>query len=122
MDSREIAICRKQTKHFINDHPESVTMTRGGGRKSDGAGGYTVTPGAPIDPQTVRLIPQDLRTGVQSRNVDGEEVSPSYVILGEYNADIKKGDVFVKDNRNYEVTWVREDRRYETWAEVVYRG
>lgn len=122
MDSRELAVLRKQTKQFIDDHPVSVTMTRGGARTSDGAGGYTVTPGAPIQAQTVRLIPQDQRGGTQSVNVDGEEVSPVYVIIAEHDADIKKDDVFVHNARNYEVTWVRDDKRYEIWAEVVYRG
>lgn len=122
MDSRELAVMRKQTEHFIRDNPEQITLTRGGGRTSDGAGGYKVEPGDPGEPQIMRLVPQDLRSGVQSRNVDGEEVSPAYVLIGKHDADIKKDDVFTRNGRNYEVTWVRDDRRYETWAEVIYRG
>lgn len=121
MDSRELAVMRRQTDHFIKDNPVSLVMTRGGSREPDGAGGYTTVPGDAIQPQTMRLVPQQ-EGALQSRNVDGEEVSPEYVLIGKHDADIKTGDMFVRANRNYEVIWVRPDRRYEAWAEVVYRG
>jgi hypothetical protein len=80
-----------------------------------------VTPGDPIEPQTMRLIIQG--GNVASRNIDGEEISPAFVLIGEWDADLKLSDVFIQDGRNYEVMYIRDtDRRYEMWAEVVYRG
>jgi hypothetical protein len=123
MDSIERSVLRRQTTAFIKDNPVSLTITRGGAKTSDGAGGWTIGDGTPIDPQTMRMIPSgEGRAQLQARNVDGEVITPGFVIIAEHDANIKKGDGFVKDNRNYEIIYVREDRRYETWAEVVYRG
>ena len=120
MDSLELKVNRKNTEAFISERPETITITRGGSRTSDGAGGWTTTPGAPIQPQTFRLIIQG--GNVASRNIDGEEIKPAYVMVGRHDADLKTGDMFVKDGRNYDVVYVRDNRDYEVWAEVVYRG
>jgi hypothetical protein len=117
----ELAVMRRQTSNFIKAKPTTVTLLRGGTRDSDGAGGFRVTPGPPIGAQVVRLIPQG--GNVASRNIDGEEINPAYVMIAGWDADVKKGDVFERNGRNHEVMFVRPDEhKYETWAEVVYRG
>lgn len=120
MDSVELRVNRKQTDAFIKENFVTITLVRGGGRVSDGAGGWTTTPGAPISPQMFRLIPQGGNT--QSRNIDGEQISPAYVMIGKHDANIQTGDTFLYNGRNYDVSFVREDRDYESWAEVIYRG
>lgn len=121
VDSTELRVLRNQTTHFINENPEDITLLRGGTRTSDGAGGWSVAPGPAIPTQTFRLIIQQKGENA-SRNIDGEDIHPEYVLIGQWDASIENGDVFIKDERNYEVMFVRDDRRYETWAEVVYRG
>ncbi len=119
-DTRELAVMRKQTKHFIRTAQTVITILRGGEKVPDGAGGYTTEPGEPIDPQEFRLILQG--GNVASKNIDGEEIQPSYVLLGLWDADIEPEDTFVLDGRNYEVDFVRRPNGYETWAEVTYHG
>jgi hypothetical protein len=88
----------------------------------DGAGGTTSTP-VTLDPQRVRLISRDTVAGAQQRTtVDGKLVTPAYVLLAEYDADIKAGDSFRIDTADYEIVFVRLDKRYEVTAEVAYRG
>lgn len=119
-DSRELKVLRKQTHRFIAENPEDVTLRRNATRTGDGAGGWTTTPGTPIPPQRVRLVIQG--GNVASRNLDGEEVSPAYVMLAEYDADVEIGDVFTLAGRDYKIHFVREDRDYEVWAEVIDHG
>jgi hypothetical protein len=120
MNRLELKVARRQTTHFIAQNPIDVTITRGGQREPDGAGGYKVTPGPAVETQKMRKVIQS--KSMASRNIDGEEISPEFVFIGEWDADIKKGDVIVISSRNYEVVFVRDDPPYETWAEVVYRG
>lgn len=120
-DPIELRVNRRQTLAFIAANKEDITITRGGGRAPDGAGGWTKVPvGDPIPPQAFRLIPQG--GNVQARNIDGEQIKPAYVMIGAHDADIKIGDTFTHSSRDYDVIFVREDRDYETWAEVVHRG
>lgn len=120
-DSRELAVLRKQTLHFIRSNPDDIAFNRGADKVSDGAGGWTWGPGgATLEPQQMRLIPVGGR--VQSRNVNGEEVTPAYVLIAAHDADVDMDDTFDHNGRMYEVIFIREDRRYETWLEVVYRG
>lgn len=120
MDVIELRVNRKNTEHFINEDPSTFVVTRGGEKVPDGAGGWTVPPGDPVGNLTGRLVPAGGR--IQSRNIDGEEIQPSYVLITTWDADVKMSDVLVKSDRNYEVLFVREDRDYETWVELIYRG
>lgn len=123
VDSAELAVLRRQTQRFIEENPVSITIKRTI-TESDGAGGRkpATDQGQPIDPQVFRLIPQ-LRGGmVATRDVDGNRVKPEYVLIGTYDADIKGGDGFTYQGREFYVSFVRLDRDYETWAEVMYRG
>lgn len=121
MDSREIKVLRRQTTRFIADNPTMIAFTRPGARVSDGAGGWTTGNDTPIDPQKVRLIIQP-RAGLSTQNIDGEKINPVYVMIAEWDADITLNDVFMHEGRDYKIEFVREDRRYETWAEVSYHG
>lgn len=120
MDAFELKVNRKQTAAFIAEDPVRLTLTHPATRTPDGAGGYTTTPGGPADPQDFRLIIQG--GNVASRNIDGAQIKPAYVMIGKHDADVKIGDTFTFNNRNYEIKYVRENRDYETWSEVVYTG
>ena len=86
-------------------------------------GGWrTVEPTPTLVPQIMRLITQMEGVTVVRSSLDGEEISPDFVLLGDYDADILADDWFELDDRIYDVKMVREDRRYETWAAVEYRG
>lgn len=116
----DLVTLRKQTTDFIGYNPKSVQLQRKT-TTADGAGGvkYTINT---LTAQTFRQITQPTSTGVFRRTIDGQEVNPEFVLLGEYNADIKFGDWYYVDGAKYEIVYVRDDRRYETWGEVAYRG
>lgn len=111
---------RKDTKEFIGYNPVDIVLNRHD-MVADGAGGVKRTL-VPLNPQTFRIITQATREQVFRRTVDGIEVQPEFVLLGEYDADIKHGDWYMRSGIKYEVVYVRDDRRYETWGEVAYRG
>lgn len=120
MPLSENEVMRKQTTAFIAVYPQSLILMRSD-MVADGSGGVKATL-TPLDPQTFRQITQPTNTQVFRRTIDGEEVQPDFVILGEYNADVQIGDWYMKDGAKHEVVYVKDDRRYETWAEVKYRG
>lgn len=114
------SVMRKQTRDFIAANPLSVILSRADS-VPDGAGGLTTPLPMNRPVQIMRVIQQGTEMPVR-RSVDGEELQPEFVLLGEHDADIRRGDWFFINGIKYEVFWVRPDRRYETWAEVVSRG
>lgn len=120
----ELSVLRKQTKQFIDNNPSQVVFQRGT-RVSNGKGGYTTTY-ADVAEQTVRIIMASAGNAhVASRNIDGEEIQPAFVVLGLWDADISNNDKFTYQGRDYSVMYVRgagAPRAYETWAEVKYVG
>lgn len=120
MPLSENEVMRRQTAQFIGIYPQSIVLTRPGA-EDDGEGGTLPDP-TNLAAQTFRQITQSTSPQVFRRTIDGEEVKPDFVLLGEWNADIAIGDYYTKDGAKHEIVYVREDRRYETWAEVIYRG
>lgn len=112
------AVERKQTHEFILDNPTELIITRNV-KVSDGAGGSTLSP-TPLDPQTVRMVPQVRATSVERRTVGGEVVSPDVNMVAEWDADLQVGDTFKYQNLHMEVVWVY-DLGYEKMAEVASR-
>ena len=116
----ELEVMRSQTKQFIAHYPKDISLQRAD-MVSDGSGGVKATLET-LPAQTFRQITQPTNTQVFRRTIDGQEVTPDFVLLGEYDVDVKDGDWYMADGRKFEVVYVRDDRRYETWAEVAYRG
>lgn len=119
LNTLELAAQRRITAAFVDADRFSCVLTREQ-RVPDGEGGYT-TEVAPIDAQWLRLVP--LQDGTQDRTDNaGNVISPGYMLVGRYTADIKRGDVFTKEGRTYEVVFVQENQQYEVKAEVIYRA
>jgi hypothetical protein len=117
----DLATLRKQTAEFIGYNPMEVVLLRPQ-RVADGSGGWKDDPPTALASQTMRKITQPTNSQVFRRTIDGEEVKPDFVLLGEYNADVQNGDYWLEDGRRYDVVYVKDDRRYETWGEAIYRG
>lgn len=115
-----LEVLRRQTTDFIGFNPKSIALQRAD-TVADGAGGVRASL-TTLAAQTFREITQHTNTGVFRRTIDGQEIKPDFVLLGPYNADIRNGDWYMQDGAKYEIVYVRTDRRYETWAEVAYRG
>lgn len=118
----EAAVQRVITKGFISANLVVISLSRPT-LVDDGAGGKTMT-WISLPPQNFRIIPQG-GSGIL-RTVDGKELSPEFVLVGYWDADVKKGDRFVIDGVTHEVIWILPDSAmsssYETKAEVVSRG
>lgn len=114
-------INRMLTETFIADNPIDILLQRTS-LTADGSGGFHQTKSPLASPQTFRKVTQATSTGVQRQTLDGTLVAPDYVLIGSYDADIQRGDQFYIEDQQYLVVFVRDDHRYETWAEVAYRG
>lgn len=116
----ELAIQRRLTKAFIEADVLPVVLRRST-VTSDGAGGSVQGDPQDLQPQRMRLIP--LGDGAKERfTANGEEVRPSYKLLGRYDADMERGDEFTLNGNRYEIVFVTENRQYEVKGEVAYRG
>lgn len=116
----ELAVQRKITNYFIRADGEDFVLERPA-FVSDGAGGHTRGPSAPLPPQLMRLVP--LQDGATAQlTADGEMVEPSYMLVGLHDADMERWDTFTTDTGRYEVVSVNLNRQYECKGEVVFRG
>lgn len=120
MAEDNLPVLRQQTKEFIAANDTEVILNRIT-TESDGAGGLKKIL-TPLPAQSMRLIKRNTSTAVFRRTIDGQEVQPDFVLLGEYDADVETGDWFFISGRKYEIVYKQDDQRYETWAEVIYRG
>ena len=122
---KELRLLRKQTAQFIAANQLDLELKRQV-VVADGAGGVEVDSTSTLSAQAMRLIQQAAgRFSLERRTIDGQTVTPNYVLQGKYDADMKVGDTFTvgaEVDKYYEIVWVREDRRYQTIGEVVYRG
>jgi hypothetical protein len=115
----ELSIQRRLTRVFIAADSVSISLHRNE-KVPDGKGGYrTVKTDLPL--QVFRLIPSG--DGATERlTADGKQVTPSYMLMGEWTCDLARGDTFERDGRRYEVVFINENRQYEIKGEVAYLG
>src|SRR3546814_13644660 len=98
----EINVMRRQTKAYIEREPVKIILNRQE-TASDGQGGVIFTSG-PIPVQTFAMDAMGrLQQGQLRRTVDAQEVQPEYFLMGEYNADAKRGDWFFIEGIKYEI-------------------
>lgn len=116
----ELRAQRVLTAAFIKADALQVTLSRAI-RASDGAGGVIDAGVVDLPPQTMRLLP--LGDGADERmTADGVMVRPTYMLQGNYDADMERGDTFVLPDGRYEIVFVNENRQYQVKGEAVYRG
>jgi hypothetical protein len=88
----------------------------------NGAGGFLPQGVVDIYEQEMRLIPTN-SLGISRERIEGTVLTPSWVLVGEYNAEMRKGDMFfMPDGTIAEVVLVEEKRLYQTKGEVVIHG
>ena len=116
----DLVLLRKQTLEFIDFNPKEVVLQRSD-MIADGSGGVKPTI-VPLPAQTLRQVTQPTSQQVYRRTIDGQEVKPEFVLICPFDADIQNFDWYFSGGVKYEIVYVRDDRRYECWAEVAYRG
>lgn len=121
--SREVRINRRVTEQFIKADPvvlelqgHTLVKKAGGGRKLEPNEGKKSA-------QMFRLIPQtDVQPSVQTP--DGIQLTPTFVLLGRFDADLNRWDTFELNGHSYQVvSTVRPEHsimnRYEVKADVA---
>jgi hypothetical protein len=118
----ELRVMRRNTKAFIDADDRQITLQRPS-RVSNGTGGTRPGPLVPVPTQTMRLLPAAESTSTERTTADGKVVKPTWVLLGEHTADMKRGDTFpLPDGTTGEVVYVHEKRDYEVKGEVIASG
>lgn len=116
----ELGAQRRITKMFIAADSITVTLLRSV-FTPDGAGGEVRGEPAPLAPQVMRLIPAG--DGAQERfTSNGQAVKPTYMLMGEHDADMERWDEFEVDGITYEIVFVNQNRQYQVKGEAAYRG
>lgn len=117
----ELRILRFNTVAFIEADPRTVVLTRYP-RVPNGAGGSRPGTPAPQPAQVMRVIPVESSRAVERVSVDGATVTPSWVLMGRWDANMKRGDRFpLQDGTTGELVYVHEKHDYEMKGEVVVR-
>ena len=118
----ELRMMRRNTTAFIAADDRQITLTRTP-RLNNGTGGTRPGTPTPLPTQTLRLLPQAESTSTERTLPDGRVVKPTWVLLGDYTADMLRGDTFpLPDGTTGEVVYVHEKRDYEVKGEVISRG
>lgn len=119
----DLAANRKLTKAFIDVKPISIALTPRTKVKKP-AGGWAWDEGAPKAPQVLTIIEQTGLSGQPKPTVtaDGVERVVEFILLGEWNASMARGDVFEHQGKDWEVVDLYFDNGYEQRALVSARG
>lgn len=115
----EMAIMSRQTDAFVAADAETITVTPKPTRTADGAGGYTLTDGAPFD-LTVRLIPQSDKVPVTD-TWEGTRPRTEYILIGnpDLALQLSKDDVFAWRGAEWKISQVHDKPDYEFKADVI---
>lgn len=115
----ELKAQRRVSLAFIEADVRMVDLLRSP-RSDDGAGGVEVGEPVPIGAQRFRLLPQE--DGATARTTaEGESATPEYMLMGAWNADMKRFDEFELDGVRYQIVYI-DDRQYELKGEVIRLG
>lgn len=100
-----------------------ISLTRSTPKVKTAAGGKVKGVPENLDPQLFRVTSMKRRvTQSQSNIVEGSVTVSSYVLVGRWDADVQKNDVFVLDSGRYKVESVEPGRAYRTLAILEYSG
>lgn len=120
MNATELKIKRKNTVAFIRAQPVQVVITRET-KSQNLRGGWDTEPEV-LPAQTMRI--NHTLVGRRARQASpGDETFGSIpyskdVLMGEWDADVRKDDTFTVDGVTYTVDYVYHTRDYETIANI----
>jgi hypothetical protein len=119
--NQELEANRRNTAEFIRRDPARVVPVLSREDLVWDGGSFTRQNQRQVRGHAMALI-ASVQQLPERRTVEGQSLTPEFILLGEYGADILNGDWFYIEGVKYEVVFVHPDRSYQTKAEVVYRG
>ena len=119
----ERIMARRQIGALIDADPVDIILTRTP-RVSDGAGGFLKGTPQELEPQTVTIIPFKRRMSEYQVNTElGDVIDYPYLVLGDHNLDIQRGDTFSWQGNIFEVHAIEVlEREVRIAAAVDYFG
>ena len=117
---------RRDTSKFIAVAP-SVILMEGYDLQPSPLGGTRLTPNGPRMPITVTMSENssslvNRKNNPEDGSTPGRQDTHEYIVLGTYDADIRKYDEFNFDGYRYQITSVMLDNGYEKRATAVRRN
>jgi len=124
MNAVELRIKRRNTTAFIQAQPVQVVITRQT-KTQNLRGGWDTEPEV-LPAQTMRinhtLVGRRARQASPGDETFGDVPYSKDVLMGPWDADVQKDDVFVVDGVTYTVDYVYLNRDYETIANIQNTG
>ena len=118
----ETRMQRKLILAHIRAEPAEVILMRPSMVKTP-AGGLKKGPVTPQPKLVCRLIPFKKRlTKITRDTPDGNIINLEYVLVAEWNADIRPADYFEHEGAWYDVVSLEPNRAFRTAANITYRG
>ncbi len=118
----ELQAQRRVTEQLIRRFGRDIALVRPAAYISDGAGGRTRSGTDSFLPAVRRFFSGSTpNTGFVVR-FQGERQVGSFVLIGLPDDDIQQGDYWQDGATMYRVTYVHDNPRYETRAEVAAIG
>lgn len=119
----EVLVQRRQTEAYLKAEPQMIALSRPTPKVKTAAGGKVDGVADTLDPQMFRVVPFKRRvTESESNIVEGTVTVSTYVLVGRWDADVKKDDEFVLPDGRYKVESVEPGKSYRTLAILEYRG
>jgi hypothetical protein len=116
----EIDIQRRLTLAFIDTRPAMITLVPRA-RIKQPAGGFTFQSLSPRSPQKMRLI-EPVGLPILLTGSDGIQRELEMILLGRWDCDLEKYDIFDYGGRAYEVAQLYFPNGWEQRAEVIRFG
>jgi hypothetical protein len=122
MDPVELEVNRLNTTAFIAAKPSEIVMSRAEQRRTP-SGGKLPDAAVPVPVQTFRVIEQAAPSAPQIVQLtDGTARVVNFWLLGEWDADVQRGDSWREGGRDWTVGDIIRDNGYEVRALVVESG
>lgn len=113
---------RRQTEAFIREDRVIVDILRATKTTTAGGGKVLGAKTSIAKLQEMRLVPASSRHGQVANTEQGTVEAADHVLVGTWNADVKKDDEFEVNGQWYRVVSVDTDRETRTSAGVVEHG
>lgn len=118
----EIDIQRKITIAYIDTKPSMITLIPRV-RAKQSTGGFAFQELTPRSPQKMRLIePYHGTLPVVLTGSDGVQREMELMLLGRWDCDLEKYDIFTYSGQAYEIAQLYHFNGYEQRAEVIKFG